>query len=191
MNSFWGGAVPALGGALALGGLGRILKRPFRQRRARDGTRNRHLSNSRPYEGMLFSLPVGAVFLWCSLERQAGGFLVGSLLQSGFASGASSCGKILPSIGYYNWRATGSPRTLRCRSIKVLRSERHFHLETPGPPMHTKVPVRRVLQPLAAKSLRPHMEGLAEGLLRKISDVFAHVFVVGLAAAGAGSILPS
>src|SRR5262249_34974796 len=64
MNSFWGGAPAAIGGALALGGLGRILRRPSVADAIALGVGISILANSRPYEGALFSLPVGAALLW-------------------------------------------------------------------------------------------------------------------------------
>jgi uncharacterized protein (TIGR03437 family) len=58
MNTYWGGATAAIGGALLLGSLPRIMKR----QRVRDsllfGLGLAILAQSRPYEGMLFSIPL-------------------------------------------------------------------------------------------------------------------------------------
>ena len=107
MNSYWGGSVAALGGALVLGALPRI----FRSRRIRDavlmGVGFGILANSRPYEGLFFSIPIIAVLvarIWrqklvCNkafVVRVVAPLLLVSLLSLAF-------------MGYYFWRTTGSP----------------------------------------------------------------------------------
>ena len=70
MESYWGGAVAATAGALVLGALPRIIKR----HRTRDACWMALgaglLVNSRPYEGLLFCLPVSIVILgWLFSHR--------------------------------------------------------------------------------------------------------------------------
>jgi len=72
INSYWGGAVAATAGALLLGALARLLRN--RESRARNALflalALAILANSRPYEGMLFSLPA-ALYLLRWLFRAA------------------------------------------------------------------------------------------------------------------------
>ena len=106
-NSYWGGAMAATGGALAFGALPR-LKQAARTRDALLlGFGLIILANSRPYEGLLFSVPiVGALILWsvragqvprAMVIRRVIAPLLGVLLLGALAT------------GYYFWRVTGSP----------------------------------------------------------------------------------
>lgn len=104
MNSYWGGAVAATGGALVLGAFARIL----RWQRTRDalimGFGLAILANSRPFEGFLFSLPVGfSLAFWLSrhpTRSRLTRIALPLVLVLGFAAVAT---------GYYNWRVTGNP----------------------------------------------------------------------------------
>lgn len=106
-NSYWGGAAAATGGALLLGALGRIWQR----KRVRDAILMAAglalLANSRPYEGLIFSLPVAAALgIWFfrmkAAERTAAWKRVIAPL--------AACVLLLGiGMGYYFWRVTGSP----------------------------------------------------------------------------------
>jgi hypothetical protein len=106
-NSYFGGAVAAMGGALVLGALPRIK----RSQRVGDalwmGLGFAIVANSRPYEGLFFGLPVaGALAVWMLGKNRAPLWLaakrvVAPLLLVLVLTGLA--------MGYYFWRTTGSP----------------------------------------------------------------------------------
>jgi hypothetical protein len=106
-QNYWGGAVAVIGGALVFGALRRIMRRP----RVRDalllGLGLAVLANSRPYEGLLISLPAAVLLL------------VWMMGKNGPATHVSITRIVLPIGGvvvltggmmaFYNWRVTGDP----------------------------------------------------------------------------------
>ena len=107
VNSYFGGAVAALGGALVLGTVPRIMH----HRRSRDafilGIGVAILLNTRPVEGLFFCLPVVAVLLLWLLRRPSADRIrtFRSVVLPVCAVGLL-CGVF---DGYYNWRITGNP----------------------------------------------------------------------------------
>ena len=105
-QSYWGGAVAATGGALIVGGLRRITHRP----RTRDalllGIGVAVLANSRPYEGLLFSLPAALVLLFWMMHKHGPAVGVSircialPILIILFLTGTA--------MGLYNFRITGN-----------------------------------------------------------------------------------
>jgi hypothetical protein len=63
-QSYWGGMVAACGGALLVGGLTRTLRCPRLTSSLLMGLGVVLLANSRPFEGLLACLPVGAAIAW-------------------------------------------------------------------------------------------------------------------------------
>ena len=63
MNTYWGGAVSATGGALVLGGYARVVKRNQPLYALAIGIGVAILANTRPYEGLMLALPVGVALL--------------------------------------------------------------------------------------------------------------------------------
>jgi hypothetical protein len=109
MNSYWGGAVAAIGGALVLGALPRI----FRLGRVRDalllGLGIAILANSRPYEGLFLCLVPGVAFLLWLVGKKRSDVPSARRWRSVFFPVASVFALTLIFMGYYNWRLTGDP----------------------------------------------------------------------------------
>jgi hypothetical protein len=102
MNSYWGGAAGAIGGALLLGALPRLARRPQVRDAVFAALGIAVLSQSRPFEGVLLALPVGALLVY-RLARGAH--------RNVRALAALACAIFLIAVGtlYYNWRVTGNP----------------------------------------------------------------------------------
>lgn len=107
VDSYWGGAVAAIGGALLLGALPRIKK----SQRSIDalvmGIGLGILANSRPYEGFVYSLPIAvALTVWLLGKNSPPFRLTISRLVAPL-----SVVLVLAAVatGYYLWRVTGSP----------------------------------------------------------------------------------
>lgn len=105
-DTYWGGAVAAIGGALVLGALPRIKRRMQIRDSVLMGVGLTILASTRPYEGLFYSLPVLVALA---------AFLIGNK-SSRFALALRQI--VLPLIavmllafafmGYYFWRTTGS-----------------------------------------------------------------------------------
>jgi hypothetical protein len=102
VNAFHGGFFPAAGGALVFGAFARLRRRPSLAQGAVLGLGLAVLAVSRPYEGMLFSLPMLGVLGW-QHRRNFGGLAkiaVPAALLSGIA---------IVFLGAYFKQITGSP----------------------------------------------------------------------------------
>ncbi|MCL5005775.1 MAG: hypothetical protein M1404_04515 [Acidobacteria bacterium] len=106
-NSYWGGAVAAIGGALVLGALPR-LKKHMRVRYALlMGLGFAIIANSRPYEGLFFGIPVAVTllaWLW-KMKRPE----LGQAMKRAMAPLLAVIALTLVAMGYYFWRTTRSP----------------------------------------------------------------------------------
>lgn len=109
-QSYWGGALPATGGALLYGAIPRILKDPRTKDAIILGLGLAILANSRPFEGLVVSIPAAVV-------------IIGDLLRGpGLLTRTSLARVVLPIVMvlmmtagfmlYYNEQVTGNPLQL-------------------------------------------------------------------------------
>lgn len=107
MDSYWGGSVSALGGALVLGALPRLRKSPATSYALAMALGLAVLANSRPYEGFLLALPVaGAMMLWLASTNRA---TVRIKITRVVVPVVLLLGLVAIFMGYYYHRVTGSP----------------------------------------------------------------------------------
>jgi len=109
VNSYWGGAVAAAGGALVMGAVPRL----FHRERPRDawllGLGLAILASSRPLEGAILCLPVAVALLWWRFKSQRWRRGTPRNVLPPLAAVLLLTGIFL---GYYNWRVTGNPLLL-------------------------------------------------------------------------------
>jgi hypothetical protein len=108
-DSYWGGTVAALGGALVIGALARIRV----SQRARDSVLMAIgmalLLYTRPYEGLFFCLPVVAALAWRAVQKDSPPTKI--WLAHVALPAALVMVIAFVALGYYFWRVTGSPFT--------------------------------------------------------------------------------
>jgi hypothetical protein len=135
INSYWGGAVAAIGGSLVLGALARILKRPRQQDAILLGIGAAILANSRPYEGLVVCVPAVFLFLrWLWRKAKDGSNIRWKIILVPLAAVLLLT---LSFMGYYNWRLTGNallfPHTL---NVQKYHTAPMFIWQTAKPMKH-------------------------------------------------------
>src|SRR5260370_19851015 len=112
MNTYREGPTAAIGGALVLGALVRIVKRAKIRDAVLLGIGVAILANSRPYEGFLFCVPAAAWFLWWLIGKPKSRQPLRTRLQNALAPLGLVLVLTAVFMGYYNWRLTGNPLLL-------------------------------------------------------------------------------
>jgi hypothetical protein len=105
-QSYWGGALAATGGAMVLGGMRYLVKTPQVHHAVLMGVGMAILANSRPFEGLILSLCVGATLAWECFRKRKFEFrlLVRRIVVPVFfVIGISAVW-----MGYYNLRVTNN-----------------------------------------------------------------------------------
>jgi hypothetical protein len=128
VDSYYGGAVAAIGGALVLGALPRIM----RKGRIRDGLWMALgvaiLANSRPYEGLVLCLPVALALIWWAVSNAHAAAPV-LLRHAVLRRAIAPLGLLLVVAGmmaYYNDRVFGSPFTFPYRVNRATYASAPF-----------------------------------------------------------------
>jgi hypothetical protein len=111
VNGYWGGAVPALAGALVFGALPRIKRDQQIGDGLLFGIGTALLAATRPYESLFLLLPIAAALLVCILRDKS--VALGSPLIFTRVIFPAGLVVLLSMVGlaYYFWRVTGSPWT--------------------------------------------------------------------------------
>jgi hypothetical protein len=132
MNTYWCASIAALGGALVLGAWPRLRKHLQIRDALLMALGLAILANSRPYEGLVFALPVAAaMFLWLvgkdrpPLNRSIPRVIVPVALALGVAALAT---------GYYYERVTGDPWRMAYQVNRdTYATAPYFIWQTPRP----------------------------------------------------------
>ena len=142
-NSFFCASLPALGGALVLGSLPRIRQQPHLRDALWMALGVVILANSRPYEGLIFCLPIaGALLVWVARQHRFAFRIVALrvLLPITLVLCIAAAG-----MSYYFWRVTGSPVRMPYQvDRETYALAPYFVWETPRPePVYHYVEFRK------------------------------------------------
>jgi hypothetical protein len=174
MNTFFAGSVAALGGALVLGAWPRIRRRAHWHDAVLMALGLGILANGRPYEGLIFSLPIAAALVrWLFSEggvpvwrRWLQVVLPLSVLLLVFASGTA----------YYNWQVTGSPLHMAYQVNRETYAEAPYFLMLPprSAPLYHHAVMQRFYQEREMKDFSEERtaSGFARHLLLKLDDLW-------------------
>jgi hypothetical protein len=138
INSYWGGTVAAIGGAMVLGALGRLLKDHSSPALAVSlAVGFAILFNSRPYESVFFCIPIAVVLFFWLRRRSAREDHRRATLRQVVLPAAAILVATASSMAYYNWRLTGNPLDLPyAYATRSLHRGAMFLWQKPLPPGH-------------------------------------------------------
>ena len=108
-DSYWGGTVAALGGALVLGALPRIKQHHLPKAALLMASGMALLLYTRPYEGLFFCVPVVVAVFWWLSQKESPSFKTS--ITSVVLPAVAVMILAFVALGYYFWRVTGSPFT--------------------------------------------------------------------------------
>ena len=171
MNSYWGGAVPAIGGALMLGAVARVA---FRREYAHTATWAIGLAillNSRPYEGLVLGALSGAVIAWKSGP-------ISDLLRRATLPVAAVLIPVVLFMLYFNARVTGSPFQLPYQLHErqyVVANNFIWSRDNPEPAYHHPV-MRAFWSKVNADQAKDMRDRLLSTYLAKLASMYGFFF---------------
>jgi len=107
VNSYWGGCVAAIGGALAVGAYVNIEKRPTIKHSLLLVLGVALLANSRPFEGLIFCALLGGVLAWRLFRNRR--ITWGPVLGRLIIPATLALLTLGAGMAYFNFRVTGNP----------------------------------------------------------------------------------
>jgi hypothetical protein len=132
MNSYWGGALPAAGGALVVGALPRLVRRASMSASVSAVFGVVLLANTRPYEGLIMTTASAAALVWW--RRREGRPLRALLTRRVAVPAAIILCSASAGMGYYNYRVTGKPWLIPYSvNQRMYSASSNFYLLPAGP----------------------------------------------------------
>jgi hypothetical protein len=132
-QSYMGGSVAMIGGALVFGSVRRIMHRPRASHAALLGVGLAVLANSRPYEGLIASLPVAGMLCVWMFGKNGPSFAVSIkrvVLPTGVVLMLAGV-----AMGYYNMRVTGDAFRMPYLAYDATYANAPFFLWLPARPL--------------------------------------------------------
>jgi len=176
MNSYWGGSVPAIGGALMLGAVARIV---FRKQYAHAVTWAAGLVillNSRPYDGAVLGLVSGAALVW--LLVRDGAALGRYMIARSVLAAATVLAVAAGFMAYYNYSVTG-----KALELAYQEHDRQYAVASmlawgglrPEPVYHHAV-MRKLWAVWHVQEVQEAKRNLAAAFMMKLGDTYDFVF---------------
>jgi hypothetical protein len=179
-QNYWGGLVPMAGGSLVLGAFRRIVRRPLARHGFILGIGLAILANSRPFEGLLLSLPV-AVALGIWTFRQSAN-LRRSVLLSVVLPVCSVLAVTIAGMLYYNRCVTGDPLTMPYQVHERQYGGAPLFLFLPPKPLptyrHQELEDIQVEHALAEYEGQRTPEGLVSGVYQRLKNNLINKYLV-------------
>ena len=139
INTYWGGAHAAIGGALVIGALPRIAEQPKRVTALLLAAGIGILLNSRPFEGSIVSAAALIALTWQLVRNRT---QTGLVITNVALPIAIALAVLMTAMAYYNSRVFGSPLTLPYsvnRSMYAVSPVFVFQGLQPAPSYHHEV----------------------------------------------------